>query len=105
MAWKRVNGNGGDGSFYKFKEPGQVLTGTYKGQREGKFGMLGVVIDEKGVEQAFPLGAALKGRLADIEVGTQIMVQYLGEEQSKQGRTFKAFEVFVAAGDEQEVPF
>ena len=86
----------GGGGFIKWAEEGQEAQGIYRGQREGKFGPLGMLDTAEG-RVNFPLHTALLSRLAGVSEGTEIRMVYRGNEVSKSGRTFKAFDVFVAA--------
>ena len=86
----------GGGGFIKWAEEGQEAQGIYRGQREGKFGPLGM-LDTADGRVNFPLHTALASRLAGVSEGTEIRMVYRGNEVSKSGRTFKAFDVFVAA--------
>jgi len=44
----------------------------------------------------FPVHVALRARLTDIPVGTEVRIRYTGPQTSKAGRLFKGFEVFVS---------
>ena len=93
----------GGGSFIKWAEEGQEAQGIYRGQREGKFGPLGMLDTAEG-RVNFPLHTALLSRLAGVSEGTEIRMVYRGNEVSKSGRTFKAFDVFVAADRAERGP-
>src|SRR5215470_6911622 len=98
--WRRVS----LGQFHRWETPGEAFQGVWRGTRDGRFGLLGVVDTEVG-PVAFPLPAALRVRLVQVDPGTLVLVRYTGLQISTSGRVFKAFDVFVAkqaTGDEAE---
>jgi len=92
--WRKV----GQGQFVKWETPGQELEGTWQGQHDGLFGPLGTVETAEG-RITFPLHTALRERLKLVRAGAEILIRYTGKQTSKAGRTFKAFEVFVAGAE------
>jgi len=89
--WRRVS----QGRFHRWETPGEVFQGVWCGIREGRFGLLGVLDTEVGF-LAFPLPAALRVRLLQVQPGTLVLVRYTGLQTTTGGRIFKAFDVFVA---------
>ena len=95
----------GQGEFMKWTEDGQTIEGIWRGQKDGTYGPLGLVDADKG-RVSFPLHTALLQRVENIKVGAEIRIEYVGKQQTKDGkRTFKAFNVFVADPENEEVPF
>ncbi len=92
--WRRL----GQGQFQKWDTPGQEVEGAWQGQQDGRFGPLGVVETADG-RITFPLPIALLERLKIMREGAEVLIRYTGEQTSKAGRVFKAFEVFVTAED------
>src|SRR5262249_36196121 len=89
--WRRVS----QGQFHRWETPGDAFQGVWRGIRDGRFGLLGVLDTEVG-PVAFPLPAALRVRLVQVEPGNLVLVRYTGLQTSASGRVFKAFDVFVA---------
>jgi hypothetical protein len=98
----------GQGSFMKWDTKGQELVGTWRGQRDGQFGPLGMVDTETG-RVSFPLHTALLQRVESIKEGAEVRIIYTGPQQARSGRQFKAFDVYVGSEtdlvDAEEVPF
>lgn len=114
MADKRWHPVGSSGNFKKWTEKGQAVEGLWEGTTPGKFGDLGIVKQADGTKVTFPLHTVLADRLQRIREGAEILIEYLGKETSKGGRTFKNFEVMVgnvedilpeAVEPEGETPF
>lgn len=105
--WTQV----GQGQFHKWVEPGEKLEGLWQGTKDGQFGPLGMLELPDGSRLSFPLHTALLQRVEAIEEGAEIRIVYLGKQISKNGREFKAFEVFVASVEDlkdepdSDVPF
>ncbi len=97
--WRKVTGLS---EIYKWRDEGQSLEGTWRGSKEGKFGLLGTIETAEGVKVSFPLLTALADRLKEVREGTLIRMIYKGLEVSQAGREFKAFEVFIAEDDVPE---
>src|SRR5262249_14477072 len=96
--WRRIS----QGQFPRWERPGDAFQGVWRGIRDGRFGLLGIVDTEVG-PVAFPLPAALRVRLVQVDPGTLVLVRYTGLQTSTSGPVFKAFEDFVAkqaTGDE-----
>ncbi len=89
--WRRV----GQGQFHKWEQPGEEFEGTWRGAHEGRFGPLGTLETAEGL-MTFPLPTALLERVRLVREGAQVLIQYMGMQTSKAGRSFKGFEVFVA---------
>jgi len=89
--WRRVS----QGQFHRWEIPGHAFQGVWRGIRDGRFGLLGTLETEVG-PVAFPLPAALRVRLVQVQPGTLVLVRYTGLQTSTGGRIFKAFDVFVA---------
>ncbi len=96
--WRQI----GQGQFHKWETPGEELEGAWQGQHPGLFGPLGTVETAAG-RVTFPLHAALLERLKLVREGAEVLIRYTGTQTSKAGRTFKAFEVYVA-GEEALLP-
>jgi hypothetical protein len=88
------------GTFLKWTEKGQECEGHWRGQKDGQYGPLGVVDTAQG-RVTFPLHTALLQRVESIKEGAEVRIVYLGIQQSRSGREFKAFDVFV--GDEDDL--
>jgi len=89
--WRRVS----QGQFHRWETPGDAFQGIWRGIRDGRFGLLGVLDTEVG-PVAFPMPAALRVRLVQVHPGNLVLVRYTGLQTSTSGRIFKAFDVFVA---------
>jgi hypothetical protein len=98
--WHRI---GGDGRITKWVTPGQSIEGEFRGLKDGKYGQLGTIKTADGKEVTFPIHSALE-KLNNLRPGADVMIQYTGLEMSKQGREFKAFDVFVGNPDDYEKP-
>ena len=92
--WRRVS----QGQFHRWETPGGAFQGIWRGIRDGRFGLLGILDTEVG-PVAFPLPVALRVRLVQVHPGTVVLVRYTGLQTSTGGRIFKAFDVFVAGED------
>ena len=108
--WVKVGG----GDFFKWTEQGQVIEGIWRGQKDGKFGSLGIVDTFEGKRINFPLHTVLLNRVDSLRVGAEIRIVYLGKETGKSGTQYKAFDLFVSdekdlvdpvAEKEEESPF
>lgn len=97
--WRKVTGLG---EIYKWKDAEQSLEGTWRGSKEGNFGLLGTIETAEEVKVSFPLLTALADRLKEVREGTLIRIIYKGLQVSQAGREFKAFEVFIAEDDVPE---
>ncbi len=97
--WRKVTGLS---EIYKWRDQGQSLEGTWRGIKEGEFGLLGTIETAEGVKVSFPLLTALADRLKEVREGTLIRIIYEGLQVSQAGREFKAFEVFIAEDDVPE---
>lgn len=86
----------GQGDFHKWTEPGDAVEGLWQGQRDGQYGPLGMLDQESGKRISFPLHTALLQRVEGLRKGAEVRIVYLGKQQSKGGREFKAFDLFVA---------
>ncbi|MBI3937158.1 MAG: hypothetical protein HY323_09290 [Betaproteobacteria bacterium] len=116
MTERRWHPVGSSGNFMKWIEKGQKVEGAWEGSTPGKFGDLGIVKQPDGMKVTFPLHTVLADRLRRVREGAEILIEYLGKETSKGGRTFKNFEVMVGNLDDliseaaeteadKEVPF
>ncbi len=87
---------------------GQALSGEYQGTEQGKFGLIGKVLTEGGIVR-FPVRTQLERVLAEVALGQVIRIEYRGEQKSKNGRTFKSYNVAVQEFEDDEsegdVPF
>ena len=88
--WRRVS----QGQFHRWETPGHAFQGVWRGIRDGRFGLLGTLETEVG-PVAFPLPAALRVRLVQVQPGTLVLLRYTGLQTSASGRIFKSFDVFV----------
>src|SRR5262245_38296153 len=91
--WRQI----GQGQFRKWETPGDEFEGTWRGMHDGRFGPLGTLETPQGLI-TFPLHAALLERLRLVREGAEVLIRYTGQQTSKAGRIFKAFEVFVGGG-------
>jgi len=76
---------------------GFAVIGIFKGIGEGKFGIEATVTDKDGIDKIFVLTAGL-GDLRDEEkvpVGTMVKIVHLGLKDTKAGKKFRAFQIFV----------
>jgi hypothetical protein len=93
------------------------LIGTFRGFREGKFGLLATFDTDAG-PVVTPAPTVLAQELGDIEVGRRVLVEHLGLRPSKKNpeRSYRAFSVTViepgapapptpVAADADNVPF
>ena len=105
--WKSLGGGEG-GRFFKFTVEGQVLEGTWRGTREGKYGTNGQVELPDGTVVQFTLNVTLRD-LVKVPDGTAIRITYRGMARAKNGNEFKAFSIQVEDGaeiaEDDEVPF
>ena len=93
MGWKAVGG-GGDGTLIRWQTTGQTLEGTYRGQKDGKYGPLGLMETPGGV-QTFAMPTVLVDRFRLIPHDALVKIVYLGKQEGKTGQAFHAFNVFV----------
>ena len=115
--WRKLNEQSRDVTFLSFKKPGDAVEGTYRGTAPGKFGT-NCLIESDGTTYAFSQSATLQD-LDDVDVGTEIRIEFIGRGESARGREFKRFDLFVAdtpessssptpkplEADDQDVPF
>ena len=107
--WTQVGGGGG--SFVKWETEGQTLEGHWQGAYDGKFGPCGSLKKADGVLVRFPLHTALLDRMKRVKDGAEVLIEYTGKQESKQGRIFKGFTVSVAnpedilSDGDEEAPF
>lgn len=98
--WEPVSG----GSFIKWEgyPVDGVVIGTYLGSREGEFGPIGEVMTEQG-KVAFGMNTKLRGDMANVAVGQEVRIQYLGKAKTKAGKLYHNFHV--AQRTPEKVPF
>src|SRR3984893_11367222 len=89
--WRRV----GQGQFHKWEQAGEEFEGTWRGAHDGRYGPLGTLETSEGLI-TFPLPAALLDRLRRVGEGAAGLLQYTGMQPATTGRSFQAFEVYVA---------
>lgn len=96
----------GGGDFLKWETVGQTLEGIWQGTKPGKFGDLGMIDAGGGGEaKVFPLHTALALLCEGLKIGTEVRIEYLGEElNARTGREFKAFNVYEAKPEEGATP-
>src|SRR2546422_3891809 len=75
--WRRVS----QGQFHRWETPGHAFQGVWRGIRDGRFGLLGTLETEVG-PVAFPLPAALRVRLVQVQPGTR-SEEHTSELQSR----------------------
>jgi hypothetical protein len=77
-------------------EEGDEFEGTFRGYREGRFGLLAdlAMADET---VTLPVNAALERELNRVKVGAHVVIVYNGLKPSKKrpGKSFHSFSVFV----------
>jgi hypothetical protein len=76
---------------------GTRLSGRFAGLRAGQFGSL-CDVDTPDGPVTVPAGTVLAGRLAEVAVGTNIVITHLGMRPSGKhpGREYRDFEVEIA---------
>jgi hypothetical protein len=79
-------------------EPGVQVEGVFEGQKDGKFGSLGMVSTDAGERKTFPITTALALDLEalKVQVGETVRFKCTGwKKNEKTGREFKTFETDV----------
>ena len=104
--WKPVGGEsgGGGGTFVKWVTEGQELEGLWQGEHEGRFGPVGTLTTTDRGRINFALHTALQDRMKRIKEGAEVKILYLGFRESKAGRKYKDFTVFVTSDDALQEP-
>tara|TARA_Y100000310_G_C20652802_1_gene800378 strand:+ start:1045 stop:1422 length:378 start_codon:yes stop_codon:yes gene_type:complete len=90
--WRKLNG-GGERNFFKFKDPGDELSGKWGGTTPGKYGDNGVILDKDGTKHEFTLNKKLED-IVGVEIGTGLRIVFLGERMLKNGNHMKDFDIF-----------
>src|SRR3990172_491387 len=99
-----VQRGGGEGEFFKWETPGQTVEGLWKGQRDGKFGALGIMETKEG-PVVFPIHTALVYLVERLVDGDEVRIVYNGKVVNpKSGREYKAFDLFVAEVESDAAP-
>ena len=78
MAWEEII-NKGIGSMWQPEERGSCIIGEVLEIREGKFGKQWVIKTEDG-EVVTPSHKVLQNRMASVEVGMHVKVEFCGTE-------------------------
>lgn len=73
---------------------GEDVECTFVGLRPAKFGQIPVFKKEDGKE-FFIGGKIVFEAVKDLDLGSQVCIEYNGEETSKAGRTYKSYSVGV----------
>jgi hypothetical protein len=86
---------GGVGETFKWNKPGKELRGRFLRLREGSMGGQLVNIDTGTEVVTASAPQTLADALDGVKPGTEIIIRYLGEEESKKkpGMRYKSFEV------------
>ncbi len=90
--WRRLNGRS-EGTFFKFTDEGDELTGKWQGMSEGKGrfgGMNGTIANSEGVH-VFGISAGLRD-LDEVDEGSEVRLVYKGYPE---GKRYKAFDIYV----------
>lgn len=83
----------GDRQFFKFKDPGDELSGKWEGTAPNKYnGLNGIIVDKDGVRNEFTLSKKLEDLLA-MEIGTRLRIVFLRKRLLKDGNSFKEFHI------------
>lgn len=93
MEWETVSGGGG--TFVKFEEAGQVVSGTLRAVRDGEYGKLYDVVQADGSVLTIPGSHIVNEQLPHL-VGRVIRVEFRGKKPTKSGKTVKDFLIQVA---------
>lgn len=81
---------------YEWVQEGQVLEGTVVGYRDGRFGKLLILDTGDEGEVTVAVKTALSDIPNEVGPGDALRIEYLGQQQSKAGRTFFAFDWFTS---------
>ena len=93
MGWTQLQTTT-DGDFVKFESVGQTLQGEWLGIKPGKYeNDLGTIVNEGG-NFVFSITAALRD-LADVDTGTMVKIEFQGLGETRDGREFKKFDVYL----------
>jgi hypothetical protein len=91
--WRRLNG-GGERNFFKFKDPGDELSGKWHGTKPNKYeGLNGAIVDKDGTKHEFTINKNLE-ELTSVEIGTGLRIILLGDRMMKNGNTIKDYDIF-----------
>jgi hypothetical protein len=101
-AWKELNATS-DG-YIAWTEPGQTVEGILSAKREGNYAGGLADVDTSEGARTFGLTTMLARLFAQIEPGTRVRVEYLGEERSRNGHSYKNFAVAVFDPDAKPEP-
>lgn len=83
---------GSVGELYKWETAGQRIEGRYQGMKDGSMGGQILTIETRDGLLSASAPTMLENALRDVAPGTLVVIRYLGEQPSKKGGTFKAFE-------------
>lgn len=106
--WKKVNdGNTTDSDVWKPEKEGDEISGVYADRRENvgpNHSMVYTIKKDDGSFVSVWGATVLDGHLAKVTIGSEIKIVYTGKIPNKQGnRTFKTFDIFVAAPAKEKV--
>lgn len=90
--WKKIEGN----TFMRFEMIGDSCEGKLKEIREGEFGENYVITQTDGSDIEVAGTSVIKSKMRNIQIGTPILIRYIGEKKSKTGRLYKDYELFTA---------
>lgn len=85
------------GSFWKPEKKGEEITGEVVKQEDGEFGTCFTIKQADGTTIATPSHKALLNRMANVRVGDEVKIVYLGEDLPKQKgyKGTRLYDVFI----------
>lgn len=109
--WTKINDSSNSGQqsdIWKPEKEGDEIAGVYTDKRENVGPNQSVVYTikkEDGSSVSVWGSTVLDGHLSKVAIGSEVKIVYTGKIPNKQGnRTFKTFDIFVAAADADKKP-
>jgi hypothetical protein len=86
MATYRRIESGGNGTFWKPKDPGSSIEGMFEGREAGEFGPLLLIRELDGVLWKVPIRVRLGRAAAQMQEGVTYKLTFMGASPSEAGR-------------------
>jgi hypothetical protein len=104
MAIYRRIESGGNGTFWKPKDPGSSIEGMFEGREAGEFGPLLLIRELDGVLWKVPIRVRLGRAAAQMQEGVMYKLTFMGSIAIGGGKTVKDFVVDEVVDDEKGEP-
>ena len=104
MATYRRIESGGNGTFWKPKDPSSSIEGVFEGRKSGEYGPLLLIRQPDGVLWKVPIRVRLERAAAQMRDGFTYKLTFIGSIPIGRGKTVKDFVVDERVDDEDGEP-